>query len=182
MPLHEQSTHPASRRTVLRAAGLVALTGGSVAATSSCAADRPAVAPSSAPAAPESSSAASTPATEPTPSQSASASKSATRKPVAKAPKGPSVATSKVPVGSGVILDDADYVVTQPSKGNFKAFSKICTHMKCPVTEVDGRNIVCRCHGSQYSIKDGSVTNPPANDPLAESKVEVFEGKAYVTG
>ena len=51
----------------------------------------------------------------------------------AKAPKGPSVATSKVPVGGGVILQDADYVVTQPSKGKYKAFSKICTHQGCPV-------------------------------------------------
>jgi len=181
MSENDQPTHPASRRTLLRAAGLVALTGGSAAAASSCAADRAGISQSGAPAAPASSSAPSSPSTEPSPSASASASKPA-KEPAAKAPKGPSVATSKVPVGSGVILDDADYVVTQPTKGDFKAFSKICTHMKCPVTEVDGRNIVCRCHGSQFSIKDGSVTNPPANDPLEESKVEVFEGKAYVTG
>jgi len=182
---HEQPepnppTHPASRRTVLRAAGLVALAGGGATVVSACAADRPAATPSSAAASPESA-AASTPATETTPSESASATKSTT-KPAETAPKGPSVATSKVPVGGGVILDDADYVVTQPTKGDFKAFSKICTHQKCPVTEVTGANIVCKCHGSTYSIKDGSVTNPPANDPLAESKVKVFGGKAYVTG
>ena len=43
------------------------------------------------------------------------------------------MASSKVPVGGGVILDNADYVITQPKKGTYKAFSKICTHMGCPV-------------------------------------------------
>jgi Rieske Fe-S protein len=92
------------------------------------------------------------------------------------------VATSKVPVGGGVILEDADYVVTQPSKGSYKAFSKICTHQGCTVSEVGNGVIHCDCHGSEYSIKDGSVTNPPAPKPLAEAKAKVFEGKVYVTG
>ena len=98
----------------------------------------------------------------------------------AEAPKGPSVATSKVPVGGGVILEDADYVITQPSKGQYKAFSKICTHQGCPVASVSDGVIHCNCHGSEYSIKDGSVTNPPAPKPLAEAKASVFEDKVYV--
>ena len=85
-----------------------------------------------------------------------------------------------MPVGGGVILKDADYVVTQPSKGKFKAFSKICTHQGCPVASVDNGVIHCNCHGSEYSIKDGSVTNPPAPKPLAEAKTSVFEDKVYV--
>jgi Rieske Fe-S protein len=92
------------------------------------------------------------------------------------------VATSKVPVGGGVILEDADYVVTQPSKGSYKAFSKICTHQGCPVAEVRDGVIHCNCHGSEYSIKDGSVTKPPAPKPLAEAKTKLFEGDVYVTG
>ena len=43
-------------------------------------------------------------------------------------PKGPSVAAAKVPVGGGVIRADADYVVTQPQEGTYKAFAKTCTH------------------------------------------------------
>jgi Rieske Fe-S protein len=93
---------------------------------------------------------------------------------------GPSVATSKVPIGGGVILENADYVVTQPSKGKYKAFSKICTHQGCPVASVRDGVIHCDCHGSEYSIEDGSVTNPPAPKPLAESKTTVFEDKVYV--
>jgi Rieske Fe-S protein len=87
-----------------------------------------------------------------------------------------------VPVGGGVILQDADYVITQPSKGKYKAFSKICTHQGCPVAGIRNGVIHCNCHGSEYSIKDGSVTNPPAPKSLAETKTTVFEGKVYVTG
>jgi Rieske Fe-S protein len=114
------------------------------------------------------------------PSASAAASPSASASSSAPAPSGPSVATSKVPVGGGVILDDADYVITQPTEGEFKAFSKICTHQGCPVTEVAGDSIVCKCHGSKFSIEDGSVTNPPANKPLKESTATVSGDKVYV--
>ena len=163
-----------TRRSVLRAAGVVALAGAGVAPLAGCAAESTSGAPSTTPAEPATSEPASSPAAEAT-SAKPSASK-------AQAPKGPSVATSKVPVGGGVILADADYVVTQPSKGSYKAFSKICTHQGCPVAEVRDGVIHCNCHGSEYSIKDGSVTKPPAPKPLAEAKTKVFEGEVYVTG
>ncbi len=84
-------------------------------------------------------------------------------------------------MGGGVILKDADYVITQPAKGTFKAFSKICTHKGCPVADVAGGNIECRCHGSKFSITDGSVTNPPASEPLKEFPVAVAGDKVVVT-
>jgi Rieske Fe-S protein len=90
------------------------------------------------------------------------------------------VAASKVPVGGGVILDDADYVITQPKKGSYKAFTKTCTHQGCPVASVSNGTINCDCHGSKFDIADGSVANPPADSPLEESKTTVFEGKVYV--
>ena len=43
---------------------------------------------------------------------------------ISEVPSGPSVATSEVPVGGGVILDDAEDVITQPTEGEFKAFSR----------------------------------------------------------
>jgi Rieske Fe-S protein len=153
-------TSAVARRTVLRAAGLLGLTGAGAAALSACA-EEPGGSPSAAPAA-----SGTTAATTPSPT--------------AAAPTGPNVATSKVPVGGGVILENADYVVTQPSRGTYKAFSKICTHQGCPVASVGNGVIHCDCHGSEYSIEDGSVTNPPAPKPLAEAKTTVFEGKVYV--
>jgi Rieske Fe-S protein len=164
-----------TRRTVLRAAGLFALTGAGAAALGSCSAGAESGTPSATPAA-----ATASPPSSPSPTADASSPSASASN--ANAPNGPSVATSKVPVGGGVILEDADYVITQPSKGDYKAFSKICTHQGCPVASVDNGNIHCDCHGSEYSIEDGSVTNPPATKALAESTTTVFEGKVYVTG
>jgi Rieske Fe-S protein len=80
--------------------------------------------------------------------------------------------TAEVPVGGGVILAEEGLVVTQPEEGTFKAFSSKCTHQGCEVTKV-GSTIDCACHGSKFSISDGSVQGGPAPDPLPETKVAV---------
>ncbi|HET9650334.1 MAG TPA: Rieske (2Fe-2S) protein, partial [Microlunatus sp.] len=59
------------------------------------------------------------------------------------------------------------------------AFSKICTHAGCPVSDVTD-TIDCLCHGSRFSITDGSVVNGPASQPLPESPTTVRDGKVYV--
>jgi nitrite reductase/ring-hydroxylating ferredoxin subunit len=75
---------------------------------------------------------------------------------------GATVAASDVPVGGGTVLKADKVVVTQPSKGEFKAFSAVCTHQGCLVAKVEGGQIVCPCHGSHFSITDGSPTSGPA--------------------
>lgn len=92
---------------------------------------------------------------------------------------GPLVATSEVPVGAGVILDERKVVVTQPTQGTFKAFSAICTHQSCTVASVKDGTISCACHGSAFSATDGSVTNGPATRPLRAIPVTV-EGDQVV--
>ncbi|MDH6583642.1 Rieske Fe-S protein [Streptomyces sp. SAI-208] len=81
--------------------------------------------------------------------------------------------TSEIPVGGGKIFKDEKVVVTQPKKGEFKAFSDICTHQGCQVTSVSGGTINCPCHGSKFNITDGSVANPPATEPLPEKQIRV---------
>ncbi|WP_329102184.1 Rieske 2Fe-2S domain-containing protein [Micromonospora sp. NBC_01699] len=81
--------------------------------------------------------------------------------------------TGEVPVGGGLIFAAKDVVVTQPSQGEFKAFGAICTHQNCPVTNVDGGTINCSCHGSKFSITDGSVKSGPATRPLPAKEVKV---------
>ncbi|MFF4033298.1 Rieske (2Fe-2S) protein [Streptomyces sviceus] len=81
--------------------------------------------------------------------------------------------TSEIPVGGGKIFKDEKVVVTQPKKGEFKAFSDICTHQGCQVSSVSGGTINCPCHGSKFNITDGSVANPPANRPLPEKQIKV---------
>ncbi|GAB3899304.1 hypothetical protein GCM10027612_59000 [Microbispora bryophytorum subsp. camponoti] len=81
--------------------------------------------------------------------------------------------TSDIPEGGGKVFKDQDVVVTQPAAGEFKAFSATCTHQGCPVGSVSNNEIVCPCHGSRFSAKDGSVVNGPAARPLAEKKITV---------
>jgi len=184
-PPMPEGPHGPSRRTLLRTAGLVALTGGG-AAMAACSSDAEVTAPAASSTAPSPAVSSSTAPSSAASSPSAPASAAPEATPSATnsvaAPKGPGVATAKVPVGGGVILDDADYVITQPAQGEFKAFSKICTHNGCPVTEISGKDIVCKCHGSRFSIEDGSVANPPARTSLAEAEVTVAGGKVVVTG
>ena len=77
-------------------------------------------------------------------------------------------------------MEDANYVITQPTRGEYKAFTKTCTHQQCPVGSVSDGTINCPCHGSKFSIEDGSVANPPARSPLKEAKVTVAGGRVVV--
>ncbi len=45
---------------------------------------------------------------------------------------GGAIKTSDIPVGGGKIYADQDVVVTQPTAGQFKAFSSTCTHRAAP--------------------------------------------------
>jgi Rieske Fe-S protein len=87
--------------------------------------------------------------------------------------------TSSIPVGGGTVFADKDVVVTQPTAGDFKAFSATCTHQGCKVKSVADGVIVCPCHGSKFAIADGAVTAGPAKSPLPEKSVSV-EGDSIV--
>jgi Rieske Fe-S protein len=87
----------------------------------------------------------------------------------------PLTATADVPVGGGVIISSEQIVVTQPTAGEFRAFGSTCTHQGCQVARVEDGLIQCPCHGSRYSVEDGSVQAGPAPSPLPEVPI-VVEG------
>jgi Rieske Fe-S protein len=89
--------------------------------------------------------------------------------------------TAEVPEGGGKIIDGKNIVITQPQAGSFKAFTAVCTHQGCIVNSVAGGTIDCPCHGSKFSIKDGSVVNGPASSPLAPVAIKV-DGTSIVQG
>lgn len=89
--------------------------------------------------------------------------------------------TAEIPVDGGKILADKKIVITQPAAGTFKGFTAICTHQGCTVGSISGGAIHCPCHGSAFSIKDGSVVNGPAASPLAAVAIKV-EGTSIVQG
>lgn len=103
-------------------------------------------------------------ATDPTTGESSSG---------AGAPDGVLASTSDIEVGGGAVFADQRVVVTQPTEGEFKAFSTVCTHQGCPVNEIVGDQIRCPCHGSAFSIEDGSVVGGPAPSPLPEVAIKV---------
>ncbi|MEV7795750.1 Rieske (2Fe-2S) protein [Streptomyces sp. NPDC087512] len=81
--------------------------------------------------------------------------------------------TEDVPVGGGRVLAEEGIVVTQPEPGEFKAFSAVCTHQGCTVTDVSGGTINCVCHDSRFRIADGAVERGPATGPLPERPITV---------
>ena len=85
--------------------------------------------------------------------------------------------TSDIPVGGGKIFSSEKVVVTQPTAGQFKGFSAICTHLGCTVDQVADGTIDCPCHGSKYSVKDGHVVHGSPPKPLPPKKLDVSGGK-----
>ncbi|MEU9235922.1 Rieske (2Fe-2S) protein [Streptomyces subrutilus] len=140
-----------ARRTVLTA-GAAALAGGALTACGGGEDGTPANASASAPA------------------------PSASRPAASQEPAGADKAIAKateVPVGGGKILKDEKLVITQPTAGNFRCFSAVCTHQGCLVNKVEDNTIVCPCHMSTFEATDGAPTKGPATRPLAEKKIKV---------
>uniref|UniRef100_A0AAU2VDB9 Cytochrome bc1 complex Rieske iron-sulfur subunit n=1 Tax=Streptomyces sp. NBC_00003 TaxID=2903608 RepID=A0AAU2VDB9_9ACTN len=84
--------------------------------------------------------------------------------------------TSDIPQGGGKIFAAQGVVVTQPTAGQFKAFSAKCTHQGCAVSSVSGGTINCPCHGSKFDVADGSVKGGPAPSPLPAAAISVEGG------
>lgn len=142
------------RRTILTAGGLV-LAGGALAACGG--ADSTATAPTTGP------------ATAPTTGPAAAPATGAPAAPVS----GALAAVSQIPVGGGVIVPEPPIVITQPVAGTFKAFTAICPHQGCLVSEVAENEIVCPCHGSLFSAEDGAVLQGPAVEGLKAASIAV---------
>jgi Rieske Fe-S protein len=86
----------------------------------------------------------------------------------------------EIPVGGGMIFRAARVVVTQPTRGQYRAFSAICTHVGCIVNQVTSGTIDCPCHGSQFKITDGAVVAGPAPSPLPERQIKIVDGKVVL--
>ncbi|KAB7744547.1 Rieske 2Fe-2S domain-containing protein [Nostocoides sp. F2B08] len=85
----------------------------------------------------------------------------------------PIASVADVPVGGGLVVQAEQVVITQPSEGEFKAFSAVCPHQGCLVTDVRDGEIVCPCHGSRFTVDTGDVVGGPAPRGLEERQVTV---------
>jgi Rieske Fe-S protein len=80
---------------------------------------------------------------------------------------------SDVPVGGCFVVSAAKIVVTQPTEGDFKAFSAVCTHQGCLVETSTEGDIPCPCHASKFSLDDGSPLSGPATAALESVAISV---------
>ncbi|MEV4870254.1 Rieske (2Fe-2S) protein [Streptomyces syringium] len=101
------------------------------------------------------------------------------------APKGPPTPTapvdlgtpSAVPVGGSRLYREQRLVVTQAAKGEFKAFSAVCTHAGCVADKIEDGKIHCPCHGSLFDAATGKVLQGPAGAPLPAVPVKAADGR-----
>ena len=89
-------------------------------------------------------------------------------------------AASEIPVGGGKIYTAAKVVVTQPTRGQYKAFSAVCTHVGCLMSEVANGTIDCPCHGSEFKITTGAVVTGPAPAPLPRKQIKIVNGQVVL--
>ncbi|MDQ0954123.1 nitrite reductase/ring-hydroxylating ferredoxin subunit [Streptomyces phaeochromogenes] len=81
--------------------------------------------------------------------------------------------TTDIPEGGGKVFADQGVVVTQPTAGEFKAYSTVCPHQKQQINSVADGTITCPAHGSQFNATDGSVKKGPATSGLTAAKITV---------
>ena len=89
-------------------------------------------------------------------------------------------ALADIPVGGGKFFEEQKVVVTQPTAGQVKAFSTVCTHQGCTINKIDGDLLRCPCHMSGFRIADGSVESGPAPKPLPSVNVKVQDGQVVL--
>jgi len=89
-------------------------------------------------------------------------------------------AASEIPLGGGKIFTAAKVVVTQPTRGQYKAFSAVCTHVGCIMSEVANGTIDCPCHGSEFKITTGAVVTGPAPAPLPKKQITIVNGQVVL--
>jgi len=89
-------------------------------------------------------------------------------------------AASEIPVGGGKIYTAAKVVVTQPTRGQYRAFSAVCTHVGCIMSKVADGTIDCPCHGSEFKITTGAVVTGPAPAPLPKARIKIMNGQVVL--
>lgn len=93
------------------------------------------------------------------------------------------VRASRLKVGSAFAFDNpftgAPAYLVQPRHGEFRAFSRLCTHAGCTVAFA-AEKFLCPCHGSQFSAVSGTVLRGPAQAPLPRYPLVVKGGMVYV--
>ncbi|WP_313770402.1 Rieske (2Fe-2S) protein [Corynebacterium anserum] len=73
-----------------------------------------------------------------------------------------------IPVGGAIIIDK--WIIAQPKKGEFTAYSTSCPHAGGTIDkieEVNGQAVaICPKHNSHFDLATGDVLSGPSRDPM----------------
>lgn len=95
----------------------------------------------------------------------------------------PAGTVDELPPNSGKIIKFGrkPVILIRTDTGQIKAFSAICTHLDCIVQyRSDYKHIWCACHNGHYDLNGINISGPPPR-PLAPFKVNIREGKIFVS-
>ncbi len=67
-------------------------------------------------------------------------------------------------------------------EGELHAFSDVCTHQQCSLSDgdLDGTTVTCPCHGSEFDVTSGDVLNGPATEPVQTFEVSTDDGQLRI--
>jgi nitrite reductase/ring-hydroxylating ferredoxin subunit/uncharacterized membrane protein len=80
-----------------------------------------------------------------------------------------------------VVVADTPVLLLREGQ-NIYAIHDRCSHRGCSLSDgsVEGDEIVCGCHGSRFSLRDGSVSRGPATAAQPAFQVRVQDGRVEV--
>jgi Rieske Fe-S protein len=62
---------------------------------------------------------------------------------------------------------------------NIRAFEARCTHLGCKLSKIEGKEVVCPCHGSRFNM-EGKPVNGPAAKSLKELMIRQDTGSKTI--
>lgn len=72
-------------------------------------------------------------------------------------------------------------ILVRTEKGEFRAFSAVCTHLSCTVQfSKEHGDIWCACHNGHYDLSGNNISGPPPR-PLEKFDVMVKNGEIFIS-
>ena len=88
----------------------------------------------------------------------------------------------EVPVGGSRYVADARLVVSRPTEQEVVAFDSTCPHSGCAVSDQDGADLLCPCHGSTFDARTGAVLSGPATTGLTARAARLQDDQIVISG
>jgi len=97
----------------------------------------------------------------------------------------PTTIAAEPPLGAAprAVVVDGRAMVLIVHDGRWYAFEDRCSHAGCAFSEdgeVNGYDVVCDCHGSEFDVRTGAVLRGPATVPIATFPARAGSGVVEV--